>query len=84
MRATLRRVSPIFKKHIKKDLKKGDNVLIVASHNSLRALVKHIEKIKNKDIANIEIDYGGLIKYEFDKQVNLKKKEIVKIRFAKK
>lgn len=84
LRSTMKRALPIFKKYIKKELKKGNNVLVVASHNSLRALVKHIEKIKDKDISAIEIDYGGLIKYEFDKQLNLKKKEVIKTRFAKK
>lgn len=58
-----RRAIPFFKKYIEKDLKKGKNVLIVASHNSLRALVKYLDKISNKDIINLEIDYAGLIEY---------------------
>ena len=75
-----KRVVPFYKKYIEKDLKRGRNVLIVASHNSLRALIKYIEKISDKDIINVEVDYGGLIKYEFDKSLNLKKKK----RLAKK
>ncbi len=62
-----KRVIPFYKKYIEKDLKKGRNVLVVASHNSLRALIKHIEKISNKDIINVEVDYGALLKYEFNK-----------------
>ena len=62
-----KRVVPFYKKYIEKDLKKEKNVLVVASHNSLRALIKHIEKISNKDIINVEIDYGALLKYEFNK-----------------
>ena len=46
-----------------KDLKKGKNVLVVASHNSLRALIKHIDKISDKDIINLEVGYGELKKY---------------------
>lgn len=60
---TYKRTIPFFKKYIEKDLKKGKNVLIVASHNSLRALIKYLEKISDKDIINIEVDYGGLINY---------------------
>lgn len=79
-----KRVLPFYRKYIKKELIRGNNVLVVASHNSLRALVKHVEKIKSEDIVNVEIDYGGLIKYDLDKKLNLKKKETVNVGFAKK
>jgi len=65
-----------YKKYIEKDLKTGKNILIVASHNSLRAIAKYLEKISNKDIINLEIPYAGLIKYEFDKSLKLKNKKI--------
>ncbi|MBU1993064.1 2,3-diphosphoglycerate-dependent phosphoglycerate mutase [Patescibacteria group bacterium] len=61
-----RRTTPFFRKHIEADLKKGKNVLVVASHNSLRAIVKYIEKITENDIINLEIPYAGLLEYEFD------------------
>ncbi len=67
LRKTYRRALPIYRKYILKDLKKGKNVLIVASHNSLRALIKYIEKISDKDIINVELDYGALLKYEINK-----------------
>lgn len=60
------RTIPFYKKYIEKDLKEGKNVLIVASHNSLRALVKYIERIPDKDIPNLEIPYAGIIVYELD------------------
>ena len=72
-----RRAVPFYKKYIERDLQKGKNVLIVASHNALRSLVKHIEKISDKDIVNVEVPYGGLIKYEFDKSLKLKNKKIL-------
>ncbi len=78
LRETYRRTVPFYKRYVKKDLKKGRNVLIVASHNSLRALIKYIENISNKDIINVEVGYGGLVVYQFDKSLNLKKKTIVK------
>ena len=49
-----------FEKFIEQDLRKGKNVLVVASHNSLRAIVKYVEKISDKDIINVEIIYGGI------------------------
>ena len=61
------RVVPFYKKYIKKDLEQGKNVLVVASHNSLRALVKHIEKISDQEIINLEIATGELKKYDFAK-----------------
>ena len=56
---------------------KGKNVLIVASHNSLRALVKYVEKISDKDIPNLEIPAGTLIRYDFDKSFQIKSKKIL-------
>jgi 2,3-bisphosphoglycerate-dependent phosphoglycerate mutase len=59
------RAVPFYKKYIEKDLKEGKNVLVVASHNSLRALVKYLEKIPDKDIINLEIPPGSLKEYDF-------------------
>jgi len=61
-----------FKNNIEKDLKQEKNVLIVASHNSLRALVKYIEKISDQDIINREIPAGGIIIYDLDENLNIK------------
>lgn len=74
LKDTYARTIPFYKKYIEKDLKNRNNVLIVGSHNSLRAIVKYIEKIPDKDIPNFEIPYGGLIEYEFDDFLSLKKK----------
>ncbi len=58
------RVVPFYEEHIEKDLKAGKNVLVVASHNSLRALVKHIENIPDEQIINLEIPTGSLKEYD--------------------
>ncbi len=60
------RAIPFYKKNIEKDLKEGKNVLVVASHNSLRAIIKYIEKISNKDIADVEMVFAGSKEYQFD------------------
>ncbi|MFH1714521.1 MAG: 2,3-diphosphoglycerate-dependent phosphoglycerate mutase [Candidatus Nealsonbacteria bacterium] len=59
------RVEPFYKEHIEKELKEGKNVLVVASHNSLRALVKYLEKISDEDIINLEIPTGSMREYNF-------------------
>jgi len=61
-----KRSTPFFKKYAEKDLKEGKNVLVVASHNSLRAIVKYIENIPDDKIIDLELPFGSLIKYEFD------------------
>ena len=75
LKEVFQRTTPFYKKYIEKDLKQGKNVLIVASHNSARALIKYIEKVSDKDIVNVEVPYGGLIVYEFNKLLKLKSKK---------
>ena len=69
LKDVIKRTTPFFKKYIEKDLKAGKNVLVVASHNALRAIIKYVEKISDKDIINIEIPFGGLRQYQFDKGI---------------
>lgn len=61
-----KRAVPFYKTHAEEDLKDGKNVLLVASHNSLRAIVKYIENISDEEIINLELPFGGLVKYGFD------------------
>jgi len=74
---TSERTIPYFKKYIQKRLKKGENVIISAHGNSLRAIVKYIEKLDKKEIMKLEIGTGVPIVYSFDKDMNVKKKEIL-------
>ena len=76
LRDVIKRTTPFYKKYIEKDLKKGKNILVVASHNSLRALIKYIEKIADKDIINVEVPFAGMIGYEFDRNLKLKRRKI--------
>lgn len=63
-----KRVVPFYKKYIEKDLQEGENVLVVASHNSLRVIIKYIENIPDDEIINLELPFAALIKYEFNKK----------------
>ena len=68
-----KRAVPFFKKYIEKDLAQGKNILLVASHNSLRAIVKYIEGISDKDIERLELPFGYLKQYEFNGRSFFKK-----------
>jgi len=61
-----KRAVPFYKKYIEKDLNEGKNILVVASHNSLRAIVKYIENISDEKIIDLELPFGSLIKYNFN------------------
>ena len=77
LKDTYKRTIPFFKKNIEKNLKSGNNVLIIGSHNALRSIAKYIENISDNDISGLEIPYGGLIKYELDEALKLKNKKVV-------
>jgi len=77
LKDTLERVLPYWEKNIKKDLVEGKTVLIVAHGNSLRAIVKYLEKISDADIPNHEIPTGIPIEYDLDGSLNIiSKKEL--------
>lgn len=70
------RIVPYYQKKILPQLKNGKNCLIVAHGNSLRALVKYLEKIDDDKIANLEIGTGDVYVYSIDKESNIIAKEI--------
>ena len=59
------RVLPFYQEYIEKDLAAGKNVLVVASHHSLRAIVKYAEHIADEDMIKVELGFGSLTSYEF-------------------
>lgn len=67
---TIKRVIDYWNSDIKKDLLNNKNVIIVAHGNSLRALIKYLDKISNEDIMNIEIPTGKPICYELDNNLS--------------
>ena len=60
------RVLPYWKKEIVQELKKGKKVLVSASGNSLRALVKIIDNISDEEIVDFNIPTGVPLVYELD------------------
>ncbi len=70
---TYARAIPFFKKEIFPKLKKGNNVLISAHGNSLRSIMKYLEKISDKDISHVNIPTAVPRVYEFKNNFSLKK-----------
>lgn len=60
------RVFPFYKEHILPQLMQGQNILIAAHGNSIRALIKEIEHIPDENIAFVEIATGEALVYTFD------------------
>ncbi len=53
-----KRVIPYFEKEIMKFVKQGKTVIVSAHGNSLRAIIKHVDNISDKDIPNLELPTG--------------------------
>lgn len=66
LKDTVARVLPYWKNAIVPELKAGKNVLVSASGNSLRALVKIIDNIPNDEIVHFNIPTGVPLVYELD------------------
>lgn len=67
LKMTSERTLPYFKDKIFPYLKRGQNVLVAAHGNSLRAIVKEIEQISDEEIPNLEIPTGKPLYYEYAK-----------------
>ena len=63
---TIKRVAPYWQDEILPQIKKGKKVIVAASGNSLRSLVKYIDNISDDDIVGLEIRTGTPLVYELD------------------
>lgn len=63
---TIQRVLPFWQDYIAPELLSGKTVLIAAHGNSLRALVKYLDRISDNDILSLEIPTGTPQVYELD------------------
>ena len=69
LKDTIKRVMPCWKKEIIPSVKKEKKVLVSASGNSLRALVKIIDKIPDDKIVSFNIPTGIPLVYELDENL---------------
>ncbi len=66
LKDTTTRFLPYWKETIAPAVKSGQNVIIVAHGNSLRALVKHLDQISDQQIVKLNIPTGIPLVYELD------------------
>ncbi|WP_327149423.1 phosphoglyceromutase [Nocardia sp. NBC_01329] len=63
------RMVPYWESTISQELRGGRTVLVAAHGNSLRALVKHLDRISDDDIAGLNIPTGIPLRYELDDEL---------------
>lgn len=71
LKTTIDRVVPYWEEVIKPDVENGENIIIAAHGNSLRALVKYLDRISDEEIVNLNIPTGVPLVYEFDDDMNV-------------
>ena len=75
LKNTAERVLPYFNSVIMPQIKNGDNILIAAHGNSLRALIMQLDGISDQDIVKLEIPTGAPIHYAFGEDGSVVLKE---------
>ncbi len=71
LKDTLNRVKPLWLGKILSKLKSGENVLIVAHGNSLRAIVKMIKNLSSEEVLRLNIPTGIPYVFRFDNKLKL-------------
>ena len=69
LKDTVKRFLPFWEKTISLKVKEGKRVMIVAHGNSLRALVKHLDRISADEIISLNIPTGIPLVYELNQDL---------------
>ena len=78
LKETGERVLPYYLSEIYPLILNGKNVLVAAHGNSLRSLIKHLDKLSSDEIVKLEIPTGAPIQYIFNDQGDvLTKKNLI-------
>lgn len=70
------RVVPYYDEHILPHLKTNKNILVVSHGNTLRALIKHLERLSDEAVADVEVGTGEAICYHINEHGAVVKKEV--------
>ena len=71
LKDTIVRVLPYWNEVIAPEIKKGKNILIAAHGNSLRALVKHLLKISDEKIMELNLPTGKPLIFEITEELEI-------------
>ena len=52
-------------------LQSGENILLVAHGNSIRALIKYLDTVSDEGVADVEMKFGQVLVYRFEASSNL-------------
>jgi 2,3-bisphosphoglycerate-dependent phosphoglycerate mutase len=69
LKDTVARVVPFWNDSIAPAISRGRRVLVAAHGNSLRALIKHLDRISDDDIVGLDIPTAQPLVYELDDQL---------------
>lgn len=69
LKDVVERVTPFWTKEIVPKIKKGEKIIIAASGNSLRAIVKYLDKVSTKETVSLNIPTGIPLVYELDEKL---------------
>jgi 2,3-bisphosphoglycerate-dependent phosphoglycerate mutase len=72
LKTTLARVLPYWNSEIAPKLRAGENILIAAHGNSLRAIVKHLFEVPDSEITEVEIPTGNPLLIDLDGALKVK------------
>lgn len=70
------RVVPFYQQEVLPLLQSGQTVILAASGNSLRALVKYLENLSNDELAELEIGLGEIHMYSVTEDGRISNKQI--------
>jgi 2,3-bisphosphoglycerate-dependent phosphoglycerate mutase len=69
LKETVARVVPFWENTISPEIRKGKKIIVAAHGNSLRALVKYLDNISEKEILELNIPTGIPLVYELDEDL---------------
>jgi len=72
LKTTLARVLPYWTAEIAPKLKAGENILVAAHGNSLRAIVKHLFAVPDAEITEVEIPTGDPLMIDLDGNLKIR------------
>ena len=77
LKDTAERAVPYFEKHILPKVQAGENVLVSAHGNSLRAIIMWLEKLSPEEVLKLELETGVPILYELNEKGEIVHKEVL-------
>jgi 2,3-bisphosphoglycerate-dependent phosphoglycerate mutase len=69
LKDVVERIIPFWREQVVPEIKQGKQIIIAASGNSLRALIKYLDKVPKQDIVNLNIPTAIPLVYELDKNL---------------